>query len=613
MKKSICRILAVMMGVSMLPITAMAMEKTENILGTVEIADVEKQEIIEEQEKTELFQEELELEEDEAETKQRQMVEGEVVYHSFSLEFGAKAKLNLFEEASEGEYFLEEYAEYSDALEYTIQGEESAEEYIDRVTLPAFAEDFYDSLEEAVDGDGRKDYLMDPYYYSFDLNEDGFKIMQAQDEDGNDVNHIVYAVVEDIELKSEDDAQAVVNGLYEAAAKAYSAFDRDHPEVFWLTNEMGFLSGGYCTYMQDGNRNEIEGTRTYYVGLYFSLANDEGGKVKQIRSDEFLDDNGENISINGEVFADLEDVANYPYQLAAQNIDSFDAVEGEYAYDGTGPAFRTKYDIPESVVFEDLTDAGKVAYFDFWLTRNADYNTDVAVGNEMTLSSPYECISALWAEGGTEGPVCEGYARAVKLLCEVENIDCVLVTGDSGPAFDGKEDHMWNNVKIDDKWYALDTTWNDPVNDDPWTGYLLVGSGTFKTDHHWMNLGFNKEALPEGPEIESDKFPREGNWMMKPAVEVSEADETVTLKIRPAQFELIKTMAEEDAVKLITALFDQMTGKMLDVQYKECAFGELSSWTVELNTDGKTDLKYQIFLVAEENLMPIMEKIGDDI
>ena len=103
------------------------------------------------------------------------------IYHPFSLELGAKAKLNLFEDEAAGEYFLEEDAEYSDALEYTSQGDESAEKYINRITIPVFAEEFYESLEEAVDGDGNDDYLMDPSYYSFSINKDGFKVISTKD------------------------------------------------------------------------------------------------------------------------------------------------------------------------------------------------------------------------------------------------------------------------------------------------------------------------------------------------------------------------------------------------------------------------------------------------
>lgn len=53
--------------------------------------------------------------------------------------------------------------------------------------------------------------------------------------------------------------------------------------------------------------------------------------------------------------------------------------------------------------------------------------------------------------------VCEGYAEAFKLLCDRENIPCILVvgTGDGGA-------HKWNYVQMEDgKWYGMDVTWDD--------------------------------------------------------------------------------------------------------------------------------------------------------
>ena len=52
--------------------------------------------------------------------------------------------------------------------------------------------------------------------------------------------------------------------------------------------------------------------------------------------------------------------------------------------------------------------------------------------------------------------VCEGYAKAFKILCDKFGVPCVCVSGDAdGP-------HMWNYVQMDDgKWYLVDITWDD--------------------------------------------------------------------------------------------------------------------------------------------------------
>ncbi|MCQ2514786.1 MAG: hypothetical protein MJ089_06855 [Ruminococcus sp.] len=57
--------------------------------------------------------------------------------------------------------------------------------------------------------------------------------------------------------------------------------------------------------------------------------------------------------------------------------------------------------------------------------------------------------------------VCEGYARAVNLLCNEFGIECVNVSGMSKT-----QNHIWNCVKINGEWYQLDVTWNDPDTED---------------------------------------------------------------------------------------------------------------------------------------------------
>ena len=52
--------------------------------------------------------------------------------------------------------------------------------------------------------------------------------------------------------------------------------------------------------------------------------------------------------------------------------------------------------------------------------------------------------------------VCEGYSRALQLICSKIRIPCVLVYGDAQG-----EGHMWNVINVDGDWYHLDVTWDD--------------------------------------------------------------------------------------------------------------------------------------------------------
>lgn len=141
-------------------------------------------------------------------------------------------------------------------------------------------------------------------------------------------------------------------------------------------------------------------------------------------------------------------------------------------------------------VVKDENPVKQMKYFNEWLTKNNEYNHLVGYGRidlstaVQQIPDSFECTAALSGWTGDAGPVCESYARAFKMICDYVGIPCVLV---DGVAYNGagSENHMWNYVEAEGKWYAVDCTWNDPLGGD--TGavsgyecetYFLIGSQT---------------------------------------------------------------------------------------------------------------------------------------
>lgn len=56
--------------------------------------------------------------------------------------------------------------------------------------------------------------------------------------------------------------------------------------------------------------------------------------------------------------------------------------------------------------------------------------------------------------------VCDGYARTLRLLLLLLDMECEIVSGTAD-----NESHAWNLVKTEDGWYHVDVTWDDPVPD----------------------------------------------------------------------------------------------------------------------------------------------------
>lgn len=83
-----------------------------------------------------------------------------------------------------------------------------------------------------------------------------------------------------------------------------------------------------------------------------------------------------------------------------------------------------------------------------WICKNVNY---VDTGDDEMRYTAYGAL----VNGKA---ICEGYSRAMQLLCKELSIPCTLVCGVST---DRGENHMWNVVKIGGEWYNLDVTWDD--------------------------------------------------------------------------------------------------------------------------------------------------------
>ena len=99
----------------------------------------------------------------------------------------------------------------------------------------------------------------------------------------------------------------------------------------------------------------------------------------------------------------------------------------------------------------------KLKFFHDKICELTTYNTEAS--KISSGSAPKELLYA-WSPYGTftgKPVVCEGYARAFKMLCDEAGIPCALISGKGNGGA-----HMWNAVQMDDgKWYAVDVTWDD--------------------------------------------------------------------------------------------------------------------------------------------------------
>ncbi|WP_305117851.1 hypothetical protein [uncultured Adlercreutzia sp.] len=107
--------------------------------------------------------------------------------------------------------------------------------WIDRLDVPDYALEFYKVLEEAVDNDGYRDFLIDDKYYNGAIEEEGAYYARS---DSSGINPVL------IFLKVKDDAVAEHPAAESFAyiRDVYAAFQRDHPEVFLAKQQLRIRS-----------------------------------------------------------------------------------------------------------------------------------------------------------------------------------------------------------------------------------------------------------------------------------------------------------------------------------------------------------------------------------
>lgn len=338
------------------------------------------------------------------------------------------------------------------------------EKWIDRINATSVVRGMYDTLVEATDNDGIEDYLIEDRYLEGAAESDA-KYHVVRDAEGVARPCLIFCSGR----YTPDDTDEMCSRAEEIGhciCMAYSAFDRDYPDVFWVAPEINYA---FLV-------NKAEGI--LYGGIYI----DDRMRVPQYSDESTLKKSIESRDVW------VQDIFN----AAPPSND------------------------PE----------GRVRFFNEWLTKSNEYNTSEDLSSlysSGTYNDAWECISALEGREGDAGPVCEAYARAFKLLCDRSGISCVLVDGTAISSTGSGGRHMWNYTKLGDDWYAVDSTWNDPrvkgvsgkLSGYEREDYLLVGANTqvggmpFIESHPVTNSLITGYAFPNGPELSAEKYVRD--------------------------------------------------------------------------------------------------------
>lgn len=330
------------------------------------------------------------------------------------------------------------------------------EKWIDRLDLSGavdangtnYAQTFYNILAEACDNDGTADWLIDwGEPVTLDTSSQVGGVYQVPKQPDGTVGILATIIENNDATNGSTSLTATEERVKEYINESYGAFDRDYPTSFWRDIQFGTV------FWRPDNTNQ-----SYCIFVLKSTS------------------------------------TTTPLDVRAQGYRTPDDIRAGIATLNERVSF-IKAEYAKSDLAAQKSDYSRVKFYNEWLCENNEYNTSFPHIDQNANPDVWSAMSALVGRKGNVGPVCEGYSRAMKVLCDSDGIGCVLVDGHAPKA----GPHMWNYVRMGSNWYGVDVTWNDSGAGESSANieqYLLKGSQPFETTHPATN-----QFVPNGTEF----------------------------------------------------------------------------------------------------------------
>ncbi|MGE7940733.1 transglutaminase domain-containing protein [Lysinibacillus xylanilyticus] len=210
-------------------------------------------------------------------------------------------------------------------------------------------------------------------------------------------------------------------------------------------------------------------------------------QVMQLSTEFDIHYTGDTSEIKDELSELIKHAIQDPYIYA--NISSF-----KWKYDGYANniviKFQFTYHISQAEeAFVEQTLANIIASMhglsDFQKLQAAhDFIVLSAEYSKETEGSQYSPYTLLTENKG----VCQAYALVLYRMLEMLGFEVQYVPGKVGEQL-----HAWVLVKLDDEWYHIDVTWDDPLPDrkgEVRYNYFLVSDRQLAQDHSWDYASF---------------------------------------------------------------------------------------------------------------------------
>lgn len=110
------------------------------------------------------------------------------------------------------------------------------------------------------------------------------------------------------------------------------------------------------------------------------------------------------------------------------------------------------------LIKNNMSDKEKIKVIHDYIINNSVYDKNFCIEEDTSkckTTSPYQSDTAYGVLFEYNG-ICSGYTDLMAIFLNKLGIINYRITN---------ENHTWNAVKLDNTWYHLDTTWDDPISD----------------------------------------------------------------------------------------------------------------------------------------------------
>ena len=136
---------------------------------------------------------------------------------------------------------------------------------------------------------------------------------------------------------------------------------------------------------------------------------------------------------------------------------------------------------------QGLDEKGKELFIHDFIVQNVRYD-------KLKKEYSHEIIGAL----GNGVAVCEGMAKAVKILCDELGIWCIIALSEANPEKGIKYRHAWNVIKIGGQYYHVDATFDNTLSKDDTIRYDYVNLSDKQISRDHEPVIWKVPACPDG-------------------------------------------------------------------------------------------------------------------